>query len=95
MALGNASARLEYVRLAPRWICRFLLSHTIKNGFHRTPPLSMPTVVPQSALGVIMTYHAIVRCMIRPNRLSAPFARPSEAAEPTEARAVLFVRILG
>ena len=53
MVWGSASARFLYVRLAASSTRDFLLSHTMKDGFHRTPPLSMRTSVPQSALYVI------------------------------------------
>ena len=39
MALGSASARLEYVSLARRWICDFAFSLYTKHGFDKTPPL--------------------------------------------------------
>ena len=57
--------------IAPRSIRDFLLSHTMKDGLHRTPPLSVRTSVPHSACYVIMTCHAAMLCMIRPNRLSS------------------------
>ena len=71
MVWGSASARFLYVRLAASSTRDFLLSHTTKDGLHRMPPLSVRTVVPHSALDVIMTCHAAVLCMIRPNLLSS------------------------
>ena len=71
MVWGGVSARFLYVRLAASSTRDFLLSHTTKDGLHRTPPLSTRTYVPHSALDVIMTCHAAVLCTIRPNCLSA------------------------
>ena len=96
MVWGSASARFLYVRLAPRSIRDFLLSHTMKDGLHRTPPLSVRTVVPHSALDVIMTCHAAVLCMIRPNRLSAcRSCGPLKRQNPPRPALLLLAMILG
>ena len=97
MVWGSASARFLYVRLAPRSIRDFLLSLLyMKGGFHRTPPPSVRTVVPHSALDVIMTCHAAVLCMIRPNRSSAcRSCGPLKRQNPPRPLLLLFARILG
>ena len=97
LVLRSASARLD-VRQAYQLAIRrdFLLSQTTKGGFHRTPPLSMRTSVPQSALYVIMTCHAAVLCMIRPNRSSAcRSCGPLKRQNPPRPLLLLFARILG
>ena len=96
MVWGSASARFLYVRLAASSTRDFLLSHTMKDGFHRTPPLSVRTVVPHSALDVIMTCHAAVLCMIRPNRSSAcRSCGPLKRQNPPRPLLLLFAMILG
>ena len=96
MVWGSASARFLYVSLAPRSEGDFLLAHTTNDGFHRTPPLSVRTVVPHSALDVIMTCHAAVLCMIRPNRLSAcRSCGPLKRQNPPRPALLLLAMILG
>ena len=96
MVWGSASARFLYVSLAPRSEGDFLLAHTMKDALNRTPPLSVRTVVPHSALDVIMTCHAAVLCMIRPYRLSAcRSCCPLKRQNPPRPLLLLFARILG
>ena len=96
MVLGRASARWMYVRLPELDLRDFLLSHTTKDGFHRTPPLSMRTSVPHSALDVIMTCHSAVLCMIRPNRSSAcRSCGPLKRQNPPRPLLLLFAMVLG
>ena len=99
LVLRSASARLD-VRTSEA--CQldcgdFLLySQTTKDGFHRTPPLSMRTSAPHSALDVIMTCHAAVLCIVRPNRSSAcPSCGPLKRQNPPRPLLLLFARILG
>ena len=96
MVWGSASARFLYVRLAASSTRDFLLSHTMKDGLHRTPPLSTRNSVPHSACYVIMTYHAAVICMIRPNRLSAcRSCGPLKRQNPARPALLLLAMILG
>ena len=94
--MGECLSSLPDVRgllLAPYAISCFLYS---KDGFHRTPPLSMRTSVPHSALDVIMTCHAAVLCMIRPNRSSAcRSCGPLKWQNPPRPALLLFAMILG
>ena len=96
MVWGSASARFLYVRLAASSTRDFLLSHTTKDGLHRTPPPSVRTSVPHSACYVIMTCHAAVLCMIRPNRLSAcRSCGPLKRQNPPRPALLLLAMILG
>ena len=95
MVLGRASARWMYVTLASL-ICAISCFLTTKDGFHRTPPLSMRTSIPNSALYVIMPCHAAVLCMIRPNRSSAcRSCGPLKRQNPPRPLLLLFARIQG
>ena len=96
MVWGSASARFLYVRLAASSTRDFLLSHTMKDGLHRTPPPSVRISVPHSALDVIMTCHSAVLCMIRPNRLSVcRSCGPLERQNPARPALLLLAIILG
>ena len=96
MVLRSASARLDVRQACSSLRRRFPAFSTMKDGFHRTPPPSVRTSVPHSALDVIMTCHAAVLCMVRPNRSSTcRSCGPLKRQNPPRPLLLLFARILG